>query len=98
MAELLSEVAGTSISGRGSPPRDRNSLNWLPAHHVGARLSGLSRSDFVTWPISTATRRTVSDHCNRWQSAIRGARRLIPEADIGLLIFGDAKSAADHVR
>jgi len=32
--ELLSEVAGTSISGRGRFPRYRDSLIWLPAYRL----------------------------------------------------------------
>src|ERR1700692_1971677 len=32
MRELLSEVAGTSISGRGRVPRYPHSLIWLPAY------------------------------------------------------------------
>jgi hypothetical protein len=32
MRELLSEVAGTSISGRGRVPRYPHSLVWLPAY------------------------------------------------------------------
>jgi len=32
--ELLSEVAGTSISGRRRGPRYRHSLIWLPAYRL----------------------------------------------------------------
>src|SRR5208283_3948116 len=49
--ELLSEVAGTSISGRRRVPRYRHSLIWLPAYRlkhppqraVAQRLCALAR-------------------------------------------------------
>src|SRR5277367_4921431 len=52
MRELLSEVAGTSISGRGRVPRYPHSLIWLPAYWlkhppqraVAQRLCALARS------------------------------------------------------
>ena len=60
MTELLSEVTGTSISGRRCPRRYSSRLNWLPAKQIGARLSGLSRSDFVLWPtVSKAAPRSL---------------------------------------
>jgi hypothetical protein len=55
-AVLLSEVTGISISGSGAQAvifclsAGYPIVTSVPVHQVSARLSGLSRSDFVLWP------------------------------------------------
>src|SRR5215472_6412697 len=52
-SSFLSEVHDTSILRTGALHRYHYLLTWLPISRLLLPRSGLERSDFVPWPIST---------------------------------------------